>query len=59
MNDAPKSATVLTVTHQRYFMTLQFLFAPKGLYLKAQGCRFGYPGKLAATFQPQGGCDHL
>jgi len=23
----------------------RFAFAPKGLRLKAQGCRFGYPGK--------------
>ena len=32
-------------------------FAPKGLRLKAQGCRFGYPGNCRKEiFQPQRGC---
>lgn len=32
-------------------------FAPKGLRLKAQGCRIGYPGNSKEeSSQPQGGC---
>jgi len=35
----------------------RFVFAPKGLRRKAQGCRLGYPGKRKPkASQPQGGC---
>ncbi|PYS27837.1 MAG: hypothetical protein DMF75_19695, partial [Acidobacteria bacterium] len=35
-----------------------FCLAPKGLHLKAHGCRFGYPGKERIdTSQPHRGCD--
>src|SRR5258706_7478245 len=41
--------------------SFNFAFAPKGLQLKAQGCRFGYPGEReqSTALQPQRGCDRL
>ena len=41
--------------------SFNFAFAPKGLQLKAQGCRFGYPGEReqSTTLQPERGCDRL
>jgi len=38
------------------YFTHPALLAPKGLRLKAQGCRFGYPGTKKMDSQPQGGC---
>jgi hypothetical protein len=37
----PKIRTVVTAMT---YLTHLTCFAPKGLRLKAQGCRFGYPG---------------
>src|SRR5258707_2556916 len=41
--------------------SFNFAFAPKGLQLKAQGCRFCYPGerKQSTTLQPHRGYDPL
>jgi len=44
------------LTHNANLHEPRFAFAPKGLRLKAQGCRFGYPGNKKRGSQPQGGC---